>query len=151
MTPPDQDLTLLGVAIGLLTAFMGPQLAVVVGTYSIILMGWLGGVLVGAYRMPPVARAWQLPAFVLVSLLCTLGVTVPLAQVTVEALHAVAPWLAQTTAKALLFPLAFALPAVGHSWADVVRWCWRQVQRRLGVAAVGGNVGGGGHGKGGRR
>lgn len=130
MTPPDADLTPLAVAVAGLTVLLGPQMAMAVGAYSIILLGWLGGVMVGAYRMPPGTRL-QLAAFVAVSLVAVLGVTVPLATVVSDALRVAVPWMDRTDHKALLFPVAFLLPAVGHSWLEVGRWVWEHLQKRV--------------------
>jgi hypothetical protein len=79
--------------------------------------------------MPPAPRL-HVATFVLVSLVLVLGVTVPLAEIAASALRVAAPWMTATEAKGLLFPVAFALPAVGHSWAGVVRWAWGLVRRR---------------------
>lgn len=130
MAPNEPDLTPVAVVISLLTIAMGPQFAATVGAYSIILLGWCGGVMVGVYRMPPAPRL-HVAAFVLVSLVLVLGVTVPLAEIAASALRVAAPWMTATEAKGLLFPVAFALPAVGHSWAGVVRWAWGLVRRRV--------------------
>lgn len=133
MTPPDQDLSLLAVAVMAMSAVLGPQLAVAFAAYSIILLGWLGGVMVGVYRMPPTSRVrTRVAGFVAVTLVATLGVTVPLAGALAGGLHVVAPWANGTEAKGLLFPVAFAVSAIGHSWLEIGRWVWGVVQRRIG-------------------
>lgn len=133
MTPPDQDLSLLTVSVLALSAVLGPQLAMAFAAYSIIMLGWLGGVMVGVYRMPPTSRVRsQVAGFVAVTLVATLGVTVPLAGALADGLHAVAPWAYSTQANGLLFPVAFAVPAIGHTWLDVAKWAWGFFQRRIG-------------------
>lgn len=124
------EITPVAVAVAVLTVFMGPELAAVFAAYAIILLGWLGGVMVGVYRMPPGSRL-RLVAFVLVSLVAVLGMTVPLAQAAATALVQFAPWLTVTEAKGLLFPVAFALPAIGHNWFDIAGWAVGLVRRRF--------------------
>lgn len=136
MTPAEPELSPVAVAVAALTILLGPQLAAVVGAYSVILLGWVGGVMVGVYRMPPAGRG-QLVAFVLVSLVAVLGITVPLAEAGAQALRAMVPWMSATEAKGLLFPVAFLLPAVGHSWADVGQWVWGLIRRRFGSSKEG--------------
>jgi hypothetical protein len=132
MTPAEPELTPVAVAVAALTVLLGPQLAAVIGAYAVILLGWLGGVMVGVYRMPPAGRG-QLFAFVVVSLVAVIGVTVPLAEAGAQALRAMVPWMSATEAKGLLFPVAFLLPAVGHSWADVGGWAWDAIRSRFGA------------------
>ena len=126
MTPPPPDLNLLSVVVAVLTIVIGPELALVLGTYSIILLGWFGGVILGVYRQPPAAPGLTVLGFVAVTLIVTLGITVPVAQV----LEGYVPLL---EAKGMLLPVAFAVPAVGHSWLDVGAWLWRQFKRRAGA------------------
>lgn len=130
MTPPVPDISPLAVAVAALSVALGPHMALAVGAYSIILMGWLLGVMVGVYRLPPCTRP-QLAAFVVGSLVAVLGVTVPLTEIVANGLRVAAPWIGASDAKALLFPVAVLLPAVGHSWLDVSRWAWGVLQRRL--------------------
>jgi hypothetical protein len=112
MTPAEPELTPVAVAVAALSILLGPQLAAVVGAYSVILLGWVGGVMVGVYRMP-------------------------LAEAGAQALRAMVPWMSATEAKGLLFPVAFLLPAVGHSWADVGQWVWGLIRRRFGSSKEG--------------
>ena len=131
MTPPVPDISPLAVAVAALSVALGPHMALAVGAYSIILMGWLLGVMIGVYRLPPCTRP-QLAAFVLGSLVAVLGVTVPLTEIAAHGLSLAAPWMGGSTdAKTLLFPAAVLVPAVGHSWLDVSRWAWGVLQRRL--------------------
>jgi hypothetical protein len=130
MPPPEPDLTPVAVAASLAAVLLGPQYAATLGAYSIILIGWCAGVLIGVYRMPPGPRI-HAAAFVAVSLLLTMGATVPLAEAAADALRVVAPWMSSTEAKGLLFPVAVLLPAVGHSWAGVATWAWGALRRRI--------------------
>lgn len=130
MALPEPDLSPVAVAVALLTVALGPEFAAIVGAYSVILIGWVGGVMVGVWRMPPAPRP-HLAAFVLVSLVASLGVTVPLAELLADFMRAAAPWASRAEAKGLLLPLAFAIPAIGHSWADVAAWAWGVLRRRV--------------------
>lgn len=136
MTPAEPELSPVAVAVAALTVLLGPQLAAVVGAYAVILLGWVGGVMVGAYRMPPAGRG-QLVAFVLVSLVAVIGITVPLAEAGARALSALVPWMSATEAKGLLFPVAFLLPAIGHNWLGFGEWVWGLIRRRFGSSSEG--------------
>jgi hypothetical protein len=123
MSSPIPDLTPLGVLVALLTMFVGPVLAPLLGAYSLIVVGWFGGVLIGIYRQPPGSRIGIL-GFLLVSLIVTLGATVSAADV----LSAYMPLI---EAKALLFPIAVMIPAIGHSWVNIAQWCAGALRRRF--------------------
>lgn len=137
MAPEEQVPSIVSVAVLLTTAALGPDFAVAVGAYGVILLGWFGGVMVGVWRMPPVPRA-QLVAFVLVSLVATLGVTVSATELLTHLLRASVPWAGSVESAGLLFPVAFLLPAIGHSWADVARWVW-SLRRRAAPQRNGGD------------
>lgn len=70
-------------------------------------------------------------AFLLVTLLITLGITVPLANVLAETVAKTVPWLSTGGARGLLFPLALIIPAIGHSWFEVVGWLWVALKARI--------------------
>lgn len=116
MTPPEPDLSPLSVVVALLTLFVGPQLAPALGAYSLILIAWFGGVLIGVYRLPPAPRG-VVAVFVIVSLIVTLGITVPAADL-------LARYMPLLDAKGLMFPIAVLIPAVGYSWLAVGAWVW---------------------------
>ncbi|MGL4649850.1 MAG: hypothetical protein ACRC1H_10615, partial [Caldilineaceae bacterium] len=97
------------------SALVGAEVAHAVGSYGVILFAWFFGVIVGVYRAMPTTR-WRLAGFVMVSLGVTIGVTSAAAGVLNEALHAWVPWTNNVRTTDLLFPVAFLLPAVGHSW-----------------------------------
>lgn len=130
MVPDEQVPSIVSVAVLVTTAALGPEFAMAVGAYGVILLGWFGGVLVGVWRMPPVSRA-QLVAFVLVSLVATLGITVSATEILAHALRTAAPWAGAIQPSSLLFLVAFALPAVGYDWVDVARWLWSLRRRAV--------------------
>ena len=123
MALDEQVPSIVSVAVLVATAAIGPELAVAVGGYGVILLGWFGGVMWGVWRMPPVPRG-QLVAFVLVSLVGTLGVTVSATEILTHLLRATVPWGSSVQPEGLLVPVAFVLPAIGHNWIDVARWVW---------------------------
>jgi len=123
MALDEQVPSIVSVAVLVATAALGPELAVAVGGYGVILLGWFGGVMWGVWRMPPVPRG-QLVAFVLVSLVGTIGVTVSATEILTQLLRATVPWASSVQPAGLLFPVAFVLPAIGHNWIDVARWVW---------------------------
>jgi hypothetical protein len=130
MAPDEQVPGIVSVAVLLATAALGPEFALAVGGYGVILLGWFGGVMWGVWRMPPVPRV-QLVAFVLVSLVATLGVTVSATELLTKLLRATFPWAGGVQPAGLLFPVAFLLPAIGHGWVDVARWVWSLRRRAV--------------------
>jgi hypothetical protein len=122
---------IVSVAVLLVTAMLGPEFALAVGAYGVIMLGWFGGVLIGLWRMPPASRA-HMAIFVAVSLVATLGVTVSATELLAGAMRAALPWASAVEAHGLLFPVAFVLPAIGHNWIDVGRWVW-SLRSRIGA------------------
>lgn len=134
MTPTEPELTPVAVAVAGLTLFLGPQMAAVVGAYVVILFGWAGGVMVGLYRIPadPPVTLLHRAAFMAITLIAVLGVTVPAAEISAQAIRTMLPWLSATEAKGLFLPVAALIPAVGHDWLKVGAWAWGLVRRRIG-------------------
>lgn len=130
MTPPEPDLNPISVLALALTAVFGAQVAQVASAYTVILFGWFGGCIVGALRMPEGPR-FKLVAFVLVSFVFTMGLTVPLAEALAQYAPVLLPGDLAVNAKALLFPVAAAVPAIGHTWLDIGAWAIGLVRRRV--------------------
>lgn len=126
MTPPEPDLNPVSVMVLLLTAWLGPQFAGVASAYTIILFGWFGGCFIGALRLPPDGRV-KLAAFVVISFVVTIGLTVSVA----EMVAAQAPEVMGFSVKTLLFPVAALIPAIGHSWLDIGQWVAGLLRRRV--------------------
>lgn len=126
MTPTEPDLNPVSVMVLVLTVWLGPQFAAVASAYTIILFGWFGGAFVGALRLPQGGR-FKLAAFVVVSFVVTMGITVSVA----ELVAAHAPDMLGVSVKALLFPVAAIIPAIGHSWIDIGHWCAGLLRRRV--------------------
>jgi hypothetical protein len=123
---------IVSVAVLLVTAMLGPEFALAVGAYGVIMLGWFGGVLIGLWRMPPAPRG-HMASFVAVSLVATLGVTVSATELLAGAVRATFPWASTVEAHGMLFPVAFILPAIGHNWIDVARWVW-SLRNRIGAS-----------------
>lgn len=126
-TPTETDL--IGVVVAVLALFIGPQVAPVLGAYAVIVIGWFAGTLIGLFRREPGSRVGTL-LFVVVSLIITLGVTVPAASF-------VASYLGSVEFKSLLFPIAVAIPAIGEDWGTFFVWAWGKVKPRAGRALGG--------------
>ena len=124
--PPEPDFSLVHIAVMMLTVAIGPEFAEAGGVYFVILFGWFGGVIWGAFRLP--RSHMRLSLFVLMTLVFTLGLTVPLAQLLAASVPKAYPAL-EFTMKGLLFPVAAAIPAVGHSWPTVIMRAWGFVWR----------------------
>jgi hypothetical protein len=106
-------LDLFSLIVALIGSAIGQQLAPYAGAYLVILFAWFGGLQVGLYRRDPKSRM-STASFVTVTLIMTLGATT-----------VAATWLApkvSADSTALLFPVAFMIPAVGDSWVAIVKW-----------------------------
>jgi hypothetical protein len=107
------DLDPVSIAAAIVGSVIGPQLAPYIGAYSVILLAWVGGVIVGLYRRDPTSRM-SAAGFIAVTFVMTLGLTAVIASTLAARISA--------ESTTLLFPVAFMIPAVGDSWADIVRW-----------------------------
>lgn len=134
MAAPDPQLSPVALATALFTLILGPQLAPYAGAYSVIVFGWTAGVFVGALRLPEGGR-FRLPVFVIVSLIVTLGMSVPMAELLATNASRVLPDWIIGASSGLLFPVSFAIPAVGHSWPAVATWAWGLIGRLRGGTA----------------
>lgn len=141
MTAPHNPMDPVSVVAYLLTPVVGVAVADAVSAYAAIVVAWSVGVLVGLLRMPPDERAlgmrpgWRrTAAFTLGSGGLVLGTTPLLAELLAGSLQQVLPEAAGVTARSLCFVIAWAVPAVGHSWPSLLpalRGWWA---RRPGVS-----------------
>lgn len=104
---------------------IGPMLAQYVAAYVLILLGWCAGVLWGVYKREPEARmpVW---AYVVATLLASVGITA-------TAAGYMAALMPDVATSALLFPVAFAIPAFPERWVDIGDWLMRRWQALRGV------------------
>ncbi len=109
--PPNLDLVSIAAAIA--GAALGPQLAPYIGAYSVILLAWVGGVIVGLYRRDQDSRMGA-AAFITVTFVMTIGLTAFIASVLAQRISA--------ESTTLLFPIGFLIPAVGDSWIEIGKW-----------------------------
>jgi len=115
------------VAIAIAIWGTGSVIGPFLGAYILILFGWFFGVLVGVWRLKfepsdehrRIKTAW----FVMVSF----GVTVGGAGL---GANWIAPYLHRTPFE-LLFFVAFAIPAVGHTWITIAKWVGVKVMNRF--------------------
>ena len=112
------------VAVVIATALVGPQLAEAVGAYAIILVAWFFGVFGNIYWREPRPRS-EIALFAVLTFGVSVGMTVPLAQFIVKMAPEWVPSLSGLEAKALLFPVAFAIPAFWHKWPQWLVWAWQ--------------------------
>lgn len=115
------DLDPVSIAAAIAGALLGPQLAPYIGAYSVVLLAWVGGVIVGLYRRDPASRM-SAAAFIAVTFVMTLGLTTFIASLLASKLSA--------ESTTFLFPVAFMIPAVGDSWADIVRWAASRIRAK---------------------
>jgi MFS family permease len=115
------------VAIAIAIWGTGSVIGPFLGAYILILFGWFFGVLVGVWRLKfelsdehrRIKTAW----YVMVSF----GVTVGGAGL---GANWIAPYLHRTPFE-LLFFVAFAIPAVGHTWITIAKWVGVKVMNRF--------------------
>lgn len=127
MAVPAADTSLhpLTVGIAVLGAAIGPQAATYVSAYGLIFMGWFAGLLWGTYRREQ-GRGMPTWAYAVCTALVAIGGTA-----------VVAEWIARTVgvfaSTALLFPVAFAVPASFRHWDKLVGWLWDKFQQIRGA------------------
>jgi len=109
------DLDPVSIAAAIAGSFIGPQLAPYIGAYSVILVAWIGGVIIGLYRRDPASRM-SAAAFIAVTFVMTIGLTAFIAS------SLATKFSAESTT--FLFPVALIIPAVGDSWIGVAQWVW---------------------------
>lgn len=102
-----ENLDLFAAALMLASFYWGPKAAQFISAYALILLGWFGGLMIGLYRRDIDSH---MPTFVyvVVSLIASLGVTVPLAM-----------WLDGAAGFAytgLLLPISGAIAALPDKW-----------------------------------
>lgn len=111
--PTDVDLNPFAVAVAVAGALLGPKLAQYVGAYSVILLGWFGGLLYGLYRRSADAKM-PVVAYVVCTFILSLGVTVTAAEVIAQ--------YTPLSVTALLFPVAALIPALPDKWGAFGTW-----------------------------
>lgn len=119
---PDLDLSLWAAALTLAGFYWGPKAAQFISAYSLILVGWFAGLMIGLFRRDIDSR---MPTFVyvIVSLVASLGFTVPVA----VALDGTAGF--QYTG--LLLPISAAIAALPDKWRqgfDKLLEIWQAVR-----------------------
>lgn len=121
---PDLDLSLWAAALTLASFYWGPKAAQFISAYSLILLGWFAGLFIGLYRRDHESRM-PTPVYVIVSLVASLGFTVPLA----VALDGTAGF--QYTG--LLLPVSAAIAALPDKWRLAFDKLWEIWQTVRGV------------------
>ena len=112
--PPSLDLV--SVITALMGALIGQQLAPYASAYLVIMLAWFGGVQVGIYRRDVSRSRMSTLSFVCTTLVLALGITGVVSAALGARLGIENTW--------LLFPVAFAIPAVGDSWIEIAAWAW---------------------------
>jgi hypothetical protein len=120
MTTPT-NLDPVSIAGAIAGAFIGPQLAPYIGAYSVIVLAWIGGVIIGLYRRDPTSRM-SAAGFVTVTFVVTLCLTATAATILSRHLPA--------DSTTLLAPVAIMIPAIGDSWIDIVKWGVNRLRAR---------------------
>lgn len=118
------DLNPFAVAVTVAGILLGPKLAVYVGGYALILIGWFVGLMFGLFRRRPDQERMPVWAFTLCTLGISLCTTVPLSEYAAQHL----PF----SPTVLLFPVAFVIPAFPDRWSVAGRWVvawWLRIKR----------------------
>jgi len=111
--PQPPDVSSFAFAVAVAGSLLGPQAAYYVGTYGIIIFGWFCGLMYGLY-VRPMESKFPLWAYALT----TFGATFFTAVQGAEFASRYVPfeW------TALLFPVAFAIPAFPQKWGLLGSW-----------------------------
>lgn len=136
MTPPTDPppLDIVTVAVILLTALAGGEVARIAGPYAVIVAAALVGSWWALSRRPDYS-VWQSVGFVAL-LTCTSVLMTGFASIAAAALLGRVG--IEAHAYYLLAPISGALAAVGPDWPDVARWAVRLFKRRA-ERAMGGD------------
>lgn len=105
--PENLDLSLWAAALALAGFYWGPKAAQFISAYALILLGWFGGLMIGLYRRDLDSRMPTV-VYVIVSLIASLGITVPIAM----ALDGTAGF----AYTGLLLPVSGAIAALPDKW-----------------------------------
>ena len=121
MPPPSEQVDVVALAVLVITAAAGAQVAQVAAPYVVIIASALVGSVVHLMRRPPSSRAWAF-GFVAVMVSATFFATGVIAYVIEVALD---HWLGiQIASRWFLAPVAGGIAAVGADWPDVAKWVW---------------------------
>lgn len=132
--PHDTPLDAVNVAVVVITAFAGGEVARYAGPYLVILAAAMVGAVLSLMRRPEVVPRWQAIGWVawlsLLSLLLTGAVAAG-----IELLLQKMGWVVPS--RYLLVPVSLAIAAVGRDWPQVGEWLAgllrRRVERKAGV------------------
>lgn len=116
------------------TAAIGPEFADELAAYTVILVGWAGGVLWGLVNLPnnPPWSGWRPRlAFVIGTFAAAMFATVAIASIVATIVSTWVPGLSRTDVKDYLFVIATAIPAVGHNWSRIISWSADVVKSRV--------------------
>jgi hypothetical protein len=128
--PP--DLSLAGALLMAAAWWLGPELAPYVSTYSLILIGWGAGLMVGIWRRPPDGRRLPIAGFAAVSLVASLGLTVPATQLVASNAGMLIPGASGSfNAGGWFIGMAAAIPAIGHNWPQIFAAVGEWLRRRI--------------------
>lgn len=119
---PDLDLSLWAAALTLAGFYWGPRAAQFISAYALVLLGWFAGLLIGLYRRDMESRMPTL-VYVVVSLIASLGFTVPFA----TALDGTAGF----AYTGLLLPVSCAIAALPDKWKqgfDLLVAAWQAIR-----------------------
>lgn len=121
--PPPPAVDAVSAAITLASAFVGPALAQVLGTYAVIVAAGLCGALLSLRRRDAGSRAGA-ALHVCVWTLISALITVPLAEIASTRAHVPALW--------LFAPIAVVISGIGDEWPGAVNWALAALARLRG-------------------
>lgn len=119
MTPATEQVDVVALAVLVITAAAGAQVAQVVAPYVVIIASALVGAAVALMRRPPSSRMWAF-GFIAVMVSASFFATGAIAYAIEVGLD---HWLGiQIASRWFLVPVSGGIAAIGTDWADVAKW-----------------------------
>ena len=107
------------VLIVVLSPLFGVKMAGVVGPYTVILLGAIGGAVYSASGRPAELGRLGIIAYMWVMVMMSVGLTVVASELA-------APRMNITEPRYLFFPMSMLISGVGWRWPSLVKFLWRR-------------------------
>ena len=115
MQAPGPSLDFVAVLVVVLSPLFGAKMAGVVGPYTVILLGAIGGAVYSASGRPAEIGRMGIIAYMFVWVLMSVGTTVVASEIAAPRLNVLEP-------RYLFFPMSMLISGVGWRWPSIVKW-----------------------------